>query len=149
MLRFADFLTNPDLIERVERLFGVTFNDDGSLLGEAAPGALLYHKDIGIPAGIVGPPVSMRLQYGNHARQAALDDGLRAAPRYVPSGYQLIEVEVTGGRPTKWVIRFPLANDTRDLVLVVTADGFVKTLWTNDRNDTHKTLKTWLYTKPN
>jgi hypothetical protein len=110
MVRFADFLTNPDLIERVEKLFGVTFAD--SLLGEAAPGALLYHKDIGVPAGISGPPVGMTLTYGAHARQAAIDDGLTAAPRRLPN-HELIEVEVVNGRATKWVVRFPLKDDSR------------------------------------
>lgn len=121
-----------------------------TLLGEASmPGALLFHKDLGIPAPLKsGPPAGMRLTYSNHAKQAAMDDRLTSVPAVVPSSYTLIEVESMNGRASKWVIRFDWKDPTRDLILVIMADGFVKTVWTNAKNDSHKTLKRHLYATP-
>jgi hypothetical protein len=112
------------------------------------PGAQLFHKDIGIPATLAGPRPGLRLNYSNHAKRAALDDGLKSVPASLPAQFTVIEVESLRGQPLKWVVRMERENTTRDLVLVVQPDGFVRTVWTNERNDAHKTLKRHLYTPP-
>ena len=108
----------------------------------------LFHKDIGIPPSLLKPLAGVRLTYGHHAKRAADDDGIEQLPGHIPAEYTTIEVESIEGRATKWVLRFPLAHTKRDLVIVVMADGFVKTVWTNARDDKHSTLKKWLYTPP-
>ena len=113
------------------------------------PGAQLFHKDVGLPQGVASPKAGMALSYGPHAKNAARDEGLTRVPAILPNQYQVIEMEVLRGTPLKWVLRMPMKDDPyRDLVLVVQADGFVRTIWTNDKHDTHKTLKKGVYTHP-
>jgi hypothetical protein len=148
MKRFGNFLGEAlAIIFKAEDQMvseGVLINE-----GPAPAGAQLFHKDIGIPTGVSGPPAGLRLTYSSHAKRAALDDRLTRVPATLPAIFTVIEVEVVNKRPTKWVVRIPAApNEQRDLILVVQPDGFVRTIWTNDKNDTHKTLKRWLYTPP-
>jgi len=113
------------------------------------PGAQLFHKDIGLPPQAIPPDRGLRLNYGSHAKQAARDDGLTRLPAALPATFQVIEVEMLHGAPTKWVVRMAHPDEQyRDLVLVVQRDGFVRTVWTNDKNDSHKTLKRNIYTHP-
>jgi hypothetical protein len=116
--------------------------------GPAPAGAQLFHKDVGIPAALQKTPIGLPLKYSNHARKAASDDRITRLPARLPPN-TLIEVEAVEGRPTKWVVRFPtLERQGWDMILVVQPDGFVRTMWMNARNDSHRTLKTWLYTNP-
>lgn len=86
--------------------------------------------------------------YSAHARKAASND--RYGEIYLPQRLELalsniVEVETVNGRATKAVIRFPYLNNN-DLVLVVCdpLDGelYVKTVWLNQANDSHATLRT-------
>jgi hypothetical protein len=116
----------------------------------APPGAQLFHKDIGFPSvDNIGPQPGMALSYGPHSKNAARDENLTRLPAQLPREFTIIEIEMYQGRPSKWVLRTPMRDDNyRDLVLVVGKDGFVVTLWTNDKRDLHKTLKKHLYTHP-
>jgi hypothetical protein len=121
------------------------------LVEAPAPGELVFHKDVGIPPQLAaGPPSGLKLLYSAHARQEALKDGLKAAPSRMPAIFTLIEVAINKQNAiVKWVVRLPmvdLPND--DLVLVVQPDGLVRTLWLNNKFDTHRTLRTNLYAKP-
>lgn len=107
-----------------------------------------FHRDIGIPAPLAGALPHPFLRYGTHAINAARDERLTSLPRALPSQLTIIEVEATNGRASKWVIRFASKVPGRDLVLVVLADGFVKTVWCNDTHDTHNTLDRSRYTHP-
>ena len=116
--------------------------------GPSHPDAQLFHKDLGIPPSLLKSLAGLPVTYGYHAKQAAADDGLYTLPTRVPQMYSVVEVESVKGRPTKWVIRFPIPNTVDDMVMVVQPDGFVRTVWVNKQNDHHKTLKKWLYTTP-
>lgn len=115
----------------------------------------LYHKDIGFPKDAQLPrgfsPV-LRPRYGPHARQAAQDD--RYGPFTLPNAVDiqkgdLIEIATVGNTVTKMVVRFPY-NDKLDLVMVIQpADGFVRTVWGNEKGDTHKSLNRSKYVDPN
>jgi predicted dinucleotide-utilizing enzyme len=59
----------------------------------------------------------------------------------------LVEVEATDGKVTKWVVRFPL-NTSLDMVLAMTGDYIVKTVWVNRTNDPHATLDVHQYDRP-
>ena len=111
---------------------------------------LLFHKDIGIPAPLLLMPLTgLKLRYGRHAQQSAMDDGLTRLPQVVPAAYTIFEVESTNGKPSKWGIRFPCEErPAYDHCVVLLPDGFVKTTWLNARTDKHKTLKRWLYANP-
>lgn len=116
---------------------------------------ILYHKDIGFPNDIQMPrgfnPV-MDLRYGSHAKDAARDDRygqMRLPQRIDVRKGETVEIGVTGKTVTKMVIRFSY-NDTLDMVMVIIpASGFVKTVWFNQKNDTHKTLNHAKYANPN
>jgi hypothetical protein len=110
----------------------------------------LFHKDIGIPEALTHTLPYPMLRYGNHAQAEARKEGLSTLPRALPNQFDIVEVEAANGKPTKWVLRFSWRGCPADrhLVLVVTADGFVKTVWTNHIADTHKTLQSARYTPP-
>lgn len=107
----------------------------------------LFHEAIGFPQAVEAQGLPCRLRYGAHAQQEALKDGVEDLPYELPSWYRVVEVEVVDGKVSKWVVRTALDQD-RDLVLVVVADGFVKTVWTNRADDNHTTLRRSRYTKP-
>jgi hypothetical protein len=109
----------------------------------------VFHKDLGIPPVLLRDTPRKVLRYSRHALKAAQDEGLASTslPSRLPENVTIIEVEADSLTPTKWVYRFPLTGTARDLVLVVTVDGFVKTLWTNDVNDSHRTLDTSKYAR--
>jgi hypothetical protein len=139
MLSFTEFLLSEETYYLIE--------------GPPLPGNQLFHKDIGIPQPLqVGPPAGMKLFYGFHSEiERAVPKGidLKKLPPFVPPNYQLIEVEARqrDGAPQKWVIRAPYDN-VNDLVIVILASGKVKTVWTNKRADTHRTLNRSIYTRP-
>lgn len=126
----------------------------------------LYHRETGIPWHLFEPFAKQAygLEYGQHARRAALDDRfgqLASVPlSYCPDHASVFEVEVEQGRIVKFAARlsvgFSVVSDSRksmvgfgkaiDLILVCTPslrdsnNLFVKTLWLNERTDGHHTL---------
>lgn len=108
----------------------------------------LYHSEVFMPPQLAKPCYRGRLSYTNHAKRAAMDDRYGPIPLvfdFVPEEATLIESEVEQGPcgryiyVVKQVWRLPL-DDTRDLVMAITHDGRVKTVWVNLRSDKHKTL---------
>lgn len=113
---------------------------------------LLFHKDVFAPAAVFRSPGVMRVRYGHHAVSAAETDRYGDLSRHLRpyvdlDEAEIVEVEVTDGHISKRVIRVPLPNDLV-LVLVVMADGFVKTVWGNLATDTHKTLDRSKFVQP-
>ena len=116
---------------------------------------VLYHKDIGFPDNLQLPPgfnPVMTLNYGSHAKQAAQDDRygeMRLPHRIDLRKGETVEIGVTGRTVTKLVVRFSY-NDRLDIVMVIMpAKSFVKTVWFNEKGDTHKTLNRSKYADPN
>lgn len=114
---------------------------------------MLYHKDKRIPKSArVVPATPVALSYSGHAQAAAREDRYGDLTNLLPEvldfsspDCQLIEVETDlAGKPVKRVVRIP-ATRTLDLVLAVGADGFVRTVWANKKNDQHRSLKAWMY----
>ncbi len=100
----------------------------------------LYHCEVGIPADVLWPEIGKTLSYTRHAYQAACKDCVeRLLPWSLPT-YRLIEVEVVSGVVVKWTVRCELLPD-RDLVMAVTSDYMVKTVWVNRKDDQHTTLR--------
>lgn len=104
----------------------------------------LYHKDVFAPEQYFRSPGVMRLRYGHHAKAAAADDRFGDLTPYLRpyvdiDEAEVVEVEVTNGAVTKRILRVPVRDDLA-LVLVVMDNGFVKTVWGNRTEDTHKTL---------
>lgn len=115
----------------------------------------LYHKDIGFPKDVQMPrgfsPV-IRLRYGQHARDEAASDkyGNLKLPNAVDVRKgQIVEIAVVGNTVVKMVVRFPY-DDKKDLVMVIQPqDGFVRTVWANEKNDQHRSLNRNKYVDPN
>lgn len=100
----------------------------------------LYHAALGIPDAVTGPDAGAALRYTVHAFREAQHEHIETRlPCTIPHGYQLIEVETLGQRPTKWTVRVPLDTE-RDLVLVIHHNYQVRTVWVNARTDQHDTL---------
>lgn len=116
---------------------------------------VLYHREIGFPKDIRFPngfTPEVRLKYGSHSREAALTDryGNITLPRSVDVRKgDMFEIGVTGNVITKLAVRFAY-DQQHDLTIVInTRDGFVKTVWLNDKGDTHRTLNHSKYVDPN
>jgi hypothetical protein len=115
----------------------------------------LYHCEVGFPADLRLPSMgNLRLQYSQHAKNAAADDGwlMVGLPAYVPLHKATpIEVETdSNGKAVKVVYRMAF-NKQKDIVLAVkitTRPAIVKTLWFNDVQDKHRTLNVSRYDRP-
>lgn len=107
----------------------------------------LFHKDVFLPKSVSAPCYEGRLHYGNHSLQASLSDryGEMTLPEvFCAANAELIESESDGQRVTKQVWRQSL-DDERDIILVLTPNGRVKTVWINLKSDQHRTLRRELY----
>lgn len=94
------------------------------------------------------------LNYTRHSMREALNDRYGVlASRHFPTvfslgGWTLVEAEAQfPDKVDKFVVRKPV-DERRSLVLVVTRDGTVKTLWTNLNTDGHSTLNKERFDKP-
>jgi hypothetical protein len=108
---------------------------------------VLYHYQLGFPSWFRALDGEMMLVYGSHARREAMLDryGLIELPDSIDlADWTVIEIGVQHGEVTKYVLRSSL-DTKRDLVLVVRPNGFVKTVWTNLKDDVHRTLNTARY----
>jgi hypothetical protein len=111
----------------------------------------LYHKDTGIPAGLPMPAPGSVLHYSRHALSAAKDDHLdeHELPPRLPDVFEVIDVTVMGGVPARWALRFPLFRNVEgkptrtgfDLIIVVSYDYTVLTVYINADTDQHTTLR--------
>lgn len=107
----------------------------------------LYHAELGFPMGFVSPTARVRLSYTSHALRACKDDRYaQEIPVFetLPlSQFDTVEVETDSvGHIVKFVVRGHWTK-TLDLVFVLIPGEFlwtVKTVWINERNDSHKTL---------
>lgn len=109
----------------------------------------IYHADLGMPHDCPEPVGGKALTYTVHAYAEARKDRVQdRLPRVVPMGADLIEAKVTWqNEPVSWVLRTSLDRD-RDLVLVVTSEYMVKTVWVNRKDDPHATLDVHKYDRP-
>lgn len=118
------------------------------------PDELLYHKDIGFPDDINLPrgfnPV-MSLRYSRHAEDEAQKDihgDIRLPARMDVRTGQTVEIAVVNKMVTKMVVRFPYDAE-RDITMVIQPqDGFVRTVWFNEKVDQHKSLNKSKYADP-
>ena len=111
-----------------------------------------YHVDIGFPETLEQPMRGLMLWYSQHAWVEAQTEAVRHGyqlwvPVTLPEGFTLVEATTLAGRITSWVVRLR-TESPYDVALVIRPDGMVKTVWTNDRNDTHRTLDRSLYDRP-
>lgn len=111
----------------------------------------LYHEKLGIPKEFKTRFGRIPLTYTFHACDRAFEKAGRefAVPNYLDTNTaRVIEVEVVDGVPIKVVYRTAL-NNREDICLAVLLHSWrVKTIWLNDTNDDHSTLKEWRYVKP-
>lgn len=111
----------------------------------------LFHAEIFVPVRLQKPIFEGRLRYSKHALQESKKDkfGAMALPEFFEaSEAKLIEVELSDDCEAvlKQVWRQKL-DETRDLVLAVNPDGFVRTVWINLRTDRHRTLDSGRYVR--
>ena len=120
---------------------------------------MLYHVDVAMPKRVKSkaPKGIQRPTYSGHARKAAQSDryGLLQLPDLLDMGQSvLVEAEeFSKAAPlTKIVFRVQY-NETLDMVVVAIPQPhsqlFIKTVWFNETNDTHKTLDTNRFAKGN
>lgn len=112
----------------------------------------LYHRSVYAPAPMFRSPGVVRLDITNHARKAAREDRYGDLSKYLRHNLDfdatdIVEVEVTDGVITKRTVRLPITTELV-LVLVVSAEGRVITVWGNRMDDDHATLNTKKFVQP-
>lgn len=114
----------------------------------------------GLPAALVEQiaklgNAKLALRYSKHALSEAVTDryGLLPAGSFPThfqwnGNWQIVEAEQDDkGALVKFVVRRN-ADGVRSLVMVILADGTVKTLWTNLNSDQHATLDSSKFSRP-
>lgn len=109
---------------------------------------MLYHIDTGIPFNI-NLPAELNLYFSNHALHAAENDRygkIKLSSIISTKGAKVVEVETNDqNQPIKMVVRLPY-DHKRDVVYVINlvrpinGSLVVRTVWFNEKTDTHKTL---------
>jgi len=110
---------------------------------------MLYHAEIGFPKVNLWSGC-LSLSYSIHALQAANSDryGHMALPSTLDiAAAQIIEIEVESSKVVKTLYRISY-SDRLDICLAVLANGFVKTVWFNEKTDKHFTLDVSKYARP-
>lgn len=99
-----------------------------------------FHEDVYLPDLAKAPVYKGVLNYSRHAQNVAA--GLSLPKEFPVPGAVLIEaeIELNQEKVTKQVWRMPLSADN-DLVMVVDAQGLVRTVWLNHPSDKHDTLR--------
>lgn len=105
----------------------------------------VFNKAVFAPACFFAADDVIRVTYTQHARRAAQEDRYgdltRHLRNYIDMQFvEVVEVEVRRGEIVKRVIRVPIDDDL-DLVMVITSDFTVKTVWGNRATDKHSTLR--------
>lgn len=124
----------------------------------------LYHKEIGMPSGAILPWMrsEFELVYSEHAKREASSDRYGLIPMLDIvefASHEVIEVEISQGKPVKAVLRIPCPEVSGvDMILVLKApestdhsnmpSALVKTVWFNRSDDRHHTLNRRLYNRP-
>lgn len=116
----------------------------------------LYHRDLGFPITFKYPSIEAELEWGKHALEQAMADrygiidtiGKLHTDDYIP-----IEIEYDTDRSVvvKMVLRSKQAYHGSNACIVVMPrklSWFVKTVWYNRVDDTHKTLDASKYSIP-
>ena len=102
----------------------------------------LFHKDIGFPPNFRAPDQRIDLTYTRHAREQCATRGIRELRCITLARFSVIEIEVSGNRMVKMVVRGRY-DETNDICLVlrrVNNSWIVPTVWLNKSDDLHKTL---------
>lgn len=105
----------------------------------------LYHADIRLPDGFCLPNRITGLTWTNHADRARHNDRYGEIPKIPVIDLGLcktIEVGMENGRVKKIVVRTRLDYDNDIVLVLIPGPGkwLVKTVWINERNDSHSTL---------
>jgi hypothetical protein len=108
-----------------------------------------YHRNLGFPKGMQRPTGRVALSYSEHAREAAATDryGHIELPETLAlDNARLVEAYCDGQHRVVcgvWRLRY---NEDLDLCIVANVKGWVvRTVWLNERGDTHATLDVSLY----
>lgn len=111
----------------------------------------LFHIEQFMPAAYSQPIFEGKLKYSRHALKEAEGDkfGSITLPAFFKAAdAKLIEVEFDEkeGTVVKQLWRQNL-DDTRDILLAIGKDGFVRTVWVNLQSDVHRTLNKSKYVR--
>ena len=100
-----------------------------------------YNEQVYMPT-ISWRDVDYQLRYSPHAQEQMLSKGIDEAPNFINlSQVDIVEMEVANGKPFKVLAR-QAYDSTYDIVHVILLKSLVvKTVWLNNRNDKHRTLR--------
>lgn len=115
-----------------------------------------FHVEVGFPKLLILPAGTHALQYSRHAIEQAKSDKYGDCSAGLPqllnfSKVVIFEVE-SENRVLKKIVCRTAYNLDLDLILAISTEDsrnfVVKTVWLNDKSDTHSTLKADVYNSP-
>ena len=103
---------------------------------------MVYHADVYMPDAVYHAAALCLCKLGgtfvlSHHATVRVREKKIVLPSIIPIGFCTI-IEVTGQPLEKMLVRFPWQE--KDIVMGLTAEGQVTTVYTNDRGDCHRTL---------
>ena len=106
---------------------------------------MLYHRDVNLPPQLkkLKKQIIPDLAYSYHAQNQAYNKGIILPDKLEYSGHNIIEAEIIDSIVYKLVVRVEYEhNSDYDICLVIINNNgiLIKTLWLNNKTDTHKTL---------
>lgn len=111
---------------------------------------MIFHRDIGFPSIFRRPVGRYRIVLSLHARARAREKNIVVPSTINLNDFDIIEIEIVKSRLVKMVIRGEY-DDYDDICMAVSPENgrlFVRTVWLNHWNDTHRTLDRSKYGRP-
>jgi hypothetical protein len=112
-----------------------------------------FHRELGFEHGAIKEIFDdfrfvPRLSYNRHAKMETIKDALAIVPVIKKEDVRpedVFEYTREGLQITKFVIRVSKFDNAKDFCYAIDADGTVLTVWANDKDDLHETLKPFPY----
>lgn len=106
---------------------------------------MLFHPEVYWPEWVTVPTHRVFLNWSRHADSARKNDRFGQIPaiQSVTLGrFKVVEIEVQNRRVIKWVFRGQLSGELDIVLVLIPQPGrwLVKTVWLNEKTDTHRTL---------
>lgn len=101
-----------------------------------------FHKDLGFPAKFTIPTHVATLVHSNHSRDQSARRGIAISNAIDFSRGTVIEVGYSKGKLNHMLVRMPYdnRNDISFALIPLKGKWLVKTMWLNEKDDTHSTL---------
>lgn len=110
-----------------------------------------YHKDVYLPPELERKALTILVRYNGryrlteHAVRRVIQKRVRLPKRIPFHDVGVVEVTTYDGKVQKFLLRFDHGDGVNDVCLSYAREGNVCTVWLNQKDDHHETLKRRAY----